>query len=82
MKTKLEREYTYGCVEMMFLKVQFECGPGGCLTERQKEFVPSRRTKGGEKTRDGEKTRANSIKFGSWDSEDDSIWRRAECALQ
>ena len=45
----------------------------GCLTERQREFVPGRRTK------DRERARTNSRKFGSWDSETESIISRELC---
>ena len=45
----------------MCFKVRFKRARGGCLTERQREFVPDRSTK------DGERTRANSRMFESWD---------------
>ena len=42
-KTKRERER-----EKICFKARFERGQGGCLTGRQSEFVPGKRTKEGE----------------------------------
>ena len=55
----------------MCFKVRFERGQGGHLTEKQREFVPGRRTK------NSERTRAKRRNFASWDSEAESIRRRA-----
>ena len=54
MKTKQERGQMYGCEKRCVLRARLKRGQGGCLSERQREFVvPGRRTK------DGERTRAN-----------------------
>ena len=60
--------------EKMCFKARFERAQSECLTERQREFVPGRRTK------DGQRARANSRKFGLWDFDTESICRRADGA--
>ena len=57
--------------EKVCFTVRLERAQGGCLMERQREFVPGK---------DRERARANSRKFGSSDSETESIRCRAEGA--